>query len=95
LGSDTGGSVRVPASFCGVIGMRVTHGAVPLDGAIAFAPSFDTAGWFARDADLFVRVGRVLLADFGAREESAKAVDCSRCIRARGSASGDGPAGCH
>lgn len=63
LGSDTGGSVRVPASYCGVIGMRVTHGAVPLDGAIPFAPSFDTVGWFARDAALFERVGRVLLAD--------------------------------
>jgi amidase len=43
--------------------MRVTHGAVPLEGAIAFAPSFDTAGWFARDAALLERVGRVLLAD--------------------------------
>lgn len=63
LGSDTGGSVRIPAAYCGVLGMRVTHGAVPLDGAIAFAPSFDTAGWFARDAALFERVGRVLLAD--------------------------------
>ena len=63
LGSDTGGSVRVPASYCGVLGMRVSHGAVPLDGVIAFAPSFDTVGWFARDAALFERVGRVLLAD--------------------------------
>jgi amidase len=63
LGSDTGGSVRIPAAYCGVLGMRVTHGAVPLEGAIAFAPSFDTVGWFARDAALLERVGRVLLAD--------------------------------
>ena len=63
LGSDTGGSVRVPASYCGVLGMRVTHAAIPLDGAIPFAPSFDTAGWFADDAAVFERVGCVLLAD--------------------------------
>src|SRR5690606_21204474 len=65
LGSDTGGSVRLPASYCGVIGMRVSHGAIPLDGAIAFAPSFDTSGWFARDAELFASVGRILLDDHG------------------------------
>jgi amidase len=63
IGSDTGGSVRVPASYCGVLGMRTTHGAVPLDGAVPFAPSYDTVGWFARDAALFERVGRVLLDD--------------------------------
>jgi len=63
IGSDTGGSVRVPASYCGVPGMRTTHGAVPLDGAIPFAPSYDTVGWFAADGALLERVGRVLLAD--------------------------------
>jgi amidase len=61
LGSDTGGSVRVPSSFCGLYGLRPTHGRIPLDGILVQAPSYDTIGWFARDADLFARVGSVLL----------------------------------
>ncbi len=65
IGTDCGGSVRLPASYCGVLGMRPTHGRVPLDGVIPFASSFDTAGWFARDIAVFERVGRVLLADDG------------------------------
>ncbi len=63
LGSDTGGSVRAPASFCGLYGMRPTHGRIALIGACALAPSFDAAGWFARDAALLERVGLVLLGE--------------------------------
>lgn len=61
LGSDTGGSVRVPASFCGLYGLRPTHSRLPLDGILLQAPSYDTIGWFARDAETFARVGAVLL----------------------------------
>ncbi len=63
LGSDTGGSVRLPASFCGVYGIRPSHGRVSLEGACPLGPSFDVAGWFARDAATLARVGRVLLGD--------------------------------
>lgn len=61
IGTDTGGSVRAPASFCGIYGIRPTHGRVSLDGACPLAASFDTCGWFARDPALLERVGHVLL----------------------------------
>jgi amidase len=49
LGSDTGGSVRIPAACCGVAGLKTTHGRLPLDGVWPLAPSFDTVGPLARD----------------------------------------------
>ena len=58
LGTDTGGSVRVPASFCGLYGIRPTHGRLDLAGMMPQAPSSDTTGWFARDAATFARVSR-------------------------------------
>ena len=60
LGTDTGGSVRVPASFCGVYGLRPTHGRLPLTGMLPQAPSSDTTGWFTRDAQTFARVASVM-----------------------------------
>lgn len=61
LGTDTGGSVRVPASFCGLYGIRPTHGRLDLSGMMPQAPTSDTCGWFARDAATFARVSSVLL----------------------------------
>ncbi|PYM27894.1 MAG: amidase [Candidatus Rokuibacteriota bacterium] len=61
LGTDTGGSVRVPASFCGLYGIRPTHGRLDLTGMLPQAPSSDTTGWFARDARTFARVSEVML----------------------------------
>jgi amidase len=61
LGTDTGGSVRVPASFCGLYGIRPTHGRLPVTGMMPQAPSSDTTGWFARDARTFATVSSVML----------------------------------
>jgi len=61
LGSDTGGSVRIPAAFNGVYGLRPTHGRVDLRGAMPMAPTFDVAGWFANSPGILRHVGAVLL----------------------------------
>jgi amidase len=61
IGSDTGGSIRAPASFCGLIGLRTTHGRIPMERAMPLAPSLDTFGWFADDIETYEAVGRLLL----------------------------------
>jgi amidase len=63
LGTDTGGSVRVPASFCGLYGIRPTHGRLDIAGMMQQAPTSDTTGWFARDAETFARVSSVMLGE--------------------------------
>ncbi|KAK9905239.1 hypothetical protein M0R45_000351 [Rubus argutus] len=61
LGTDTGASVRVPASYCGIFGFRPSHGVISTSGVIPMSQSFDTVGWFARDPVILRRVGHVLL----------------------------------
>jgi amidase len=61
LGTDTGGSTRVPASYCGIWGLRPTHGALSTQGLVPLHPSYDTPTWFAHDPVTFVKVAEVLL----------------------------------
>jgi amidase len=63
LGTDTGGSVRVPSSFCGLHGIRPTHGRIDTTGMLPQAPTSDTTGWFARDAETFAKVSSVMLGE--------------------------------
>jgi amidase len=63
LGTDTAGSCRAPAAFCGIFGFRPSHGAVSSNGVVPLAPSLDTIGWFARDAETLKKVGAALLPD--------------------------------
>jgi len=68
LGTDTGGSIRVPASYQGLWGLRTTHNAIPCDNMVALAPSFDTIGWMTRDLDTLEKVSQVCLADASQEE---------------------------
>lgn len=63
LGTDTAGSVRVPAAYCGIYGLRPTHGRVPIDGVIPLGPTFDTVGWMAGTPQMLAQVGATLLAE--------------------------------
>ncbi|MBX9668709.1 MAG: hypothetical protein K2X93_13870 [Candidatus Obscuribacterales bacterium] len=69
IGTDTVGSIRVPASYCGIYGYRPSHGAVDVTGIMPLGRSFDTVGWFAQNSGLLRSVGEVLLPR---REKSTK-----------------------
>lgn len=61
LGSDTGGSIRVPASYTGLYGLRTTHGLVSTKGMLPLAPLFDTVGWVASEPYYLGAAGNALL----------------------------------
>jgi len=63
LGTDTGGSIRVPASYNGLFGIRTSHGLISSEQMVPLAPLFDTVGWLTRDAKTLARIGEVLLPD--------------------------------
>jgi amidase len=65
IGTDTAGSIRVPSSYCGVYGIRPSHGRVPVRGIHPLAWSFDTCGLLAADGELLQRAARVLLQSAG------------------------------
>ncbi len=80
LSTDTGGSIRVPASYCGIYGFRPSHGKVSLDGVAPLAPLLDAVGWMARNPLLLETVGSVLLNEKSFGTLSEKTSDRQRYI---------------
>ncbi|GAA1124703.1 AtzH-like domain-containing protein [Citricoccus alkalitolerans] len=75
LASDTAGSIRVPASYQGLWGLRTTHGAVPMAGTLPLAPSFDTVGWLTRDGATLRDAAAVSLPGRGRRSIGTAAAE--------------------
>ena len=72
LGTDSGGSIRIPAAFCGIVGFKPTFGLVPLDGCWPLAPSYDHAGPMARTVGECVAMMRALVPGLRGRTGAAR-----------------------
>ncbi|GAV58839.1 Amidase domain-containing protein/TPR_2 domain-containing protein/TPR_11 domain-containing protein [Cephalotus follicularis] len=82
LGVDTSGGIRIPAGFCGVIGFRPSHGAVPHTGIVPISTSLDTVGWFSRDPNVLRRVGHLLLKlPFAAQRSPRQIIIADDCFQ--------------
>lgn len=73
LGTDTGGSIRIPAACCGVVGVKPTHGIVPRHGLVEFAPSLDTIGPLTRDVET-ATITLDAVAGYDRRDPSSKPI---------------------
>lgn len=82
LGTDTAGSIRVPASYQGLWGLRTTHGAISLEGVAPLAPSYDTVGWMTRDGRTLLAAARASLIEAPPQPIGSRVLAAPSCLGA-------------